>query len=344
VKDLLDFPPQGLQEFLASWNEPRYRAAQIIRAAWSEEFKGWMDATTLPLPLRRRLQEEFRVPRAPKPSQIQVSEDGTRKALFMFQGDAAVESVAILKDDRLTFCLSTQVGCAMGCSFCATAQLGFKRHLTCGEIVAQVLGLTELMKRRPTNLVLMGMGEPLQNLDSVRAALELLGHPGAWNWSSRKTIVSTSGWLPGIEAITRDPIRAKLALSLNAVRDDLRSQLMPVNRRYPLGTLLPAIREFARVTGEQVSIEYILIAGVNDSPQDARKLSQMVKSFHSKVNLILYNPTPGLPFRAPDPGAVARFGEALRQSQVLFTQRTSRGTSIGAACGQLAGRNLKAAA
>jgi 23S rRNA (adenine2503-C2)-methyltransferase len=344
MKAIFDFSPLHLRELLVSWNEPAFRTSQVIQAAWTEGLAGFYEATVLPLGLRSRLDDYF-APLPPlSPSRQQHAGDGTVKVLFTFADGAEVESVAIPKEDRLTFCLSTQVGCSMGCRFCATGQLGFKRNLSAGEIIAQIRGLACHLKRKPTNLVLMGMGEPLQNLEAVRDALDLLAHPSAWNWPARRTTVSTSGWVPGIVAMTQLPVRAKLALSLNATRDDQRTKLMPVNRRFPLEKVLNALRLYSQTRKETVSIEYILIGGINDRPEDARRLGQLLKNVDAKVNLILYNPVPGLPFQRPTPQAVAAFTEALRPTRLIFTQRTSRGDSIGAACGQLAGRKIKAVA
>lgn len=342
--DFFNFSPQQLTELLSDWNEPAFRASQTIAAAWTPGAVRFAEATSLPQALRARLDATFVLPRPLKPKTVRTAADGTVKALFEFADGACVESVGIPHQDRLTFCLSTQCGCALGCAFCATARLGFRRNLVPGEIIGQIRGLSALLQRTPTNLVLMGMGEPLQNLEAVRNVLAQITHPKAMNWSPRKTTVSTSGWLPGIQAITRDPIPAKLAFSLNAARNDLRDRLMPVNRRWPLAEVLAALREYARATGQAVTVEYVLLGGVNDGPEDARLLVRLLRNLPCKINLIPWNPSPESTFRPPAPAAVDAFLRELRRGRTLVTFRESRGAEIGAACGQLAARAQRRAA
>jgi 23S rRNA (adenine2503-C2)-methyltransferase len=338
MQDFFDLSPSQLQTQLLRWGESAYRTRQVIAAAWETGAANFQKASALPITLRRNLDQTYLLPPVWQLASEIEAQDSTLKAVFHLADGAAIESVAIPKDDRLTFCLSTQAGCAMGCRFCASALGGLKRSLTAGEIIGQIRALTHRLGRRPTNLVLMGMGEPLQNLEAVRSALEQLTHPQAWNWSPNKTVVSTSGWLPGLEELLRAPLPAKLAFSLNAPTELLRSQLMPVNRRYPLEHVLNALRRYTQTTGDAVCIEYVLLGGVNDRPQDARLLGRLLKNLPCKINLIPYNPVPGRDYRAPAPAAITAFVRELRQHHLLCTLRTSRGCGIAAACGQLAGQ------
>ncbi|MCK5242235.1 23S rRNA (adenine(2503)-C(2))-methyltransferase RlmN [bacterium] len=340
-KNVFNLSPTAWQAFMREWQEPAYRSNQIIAAAWNPKIADFSLATSLPKNLREKLNVTFFIPRPLVPVKKQISEDKTVKALFILEDKSSIESVAIPKDNRLTFCLSTQVGCAMGCSFCATAQLGLKRHLSSAEIIAQIRSLIALLGQQPTNLVFMGMGEPLQNLNAVRSCLEIITHPKAMNWSPHKSIISTCGWVPGIEAITTAPLKAKLALSLNAVNNTLRNKLMPINRRFPLEKVLPAIQKYSQATGEQVSIEYLLLHGVNDRLEDAACLGRLLKNYNVKINIIPYNPVAGLAFKPPTEKSLAAFLHELRKSRILITLRTSRGKTIGAACGQLAGQKIR---
>lgn len=342
--DIFELSPEALTAVLAEWQAPRFRTAQVIAAAWSPGAEAFSGVCALPRSLRSRLDERFVLPAPPKPVRTLNAPDGTVKAVFSLADGAEIESVGIPQGRRLTFCLSSQVGCALGCRFCATARLGFRRNLSAGELIAQVRGLAAWMQRPPTNLVFMGMGEPLQNLPALRSALALLTHPQALNWSPHKTTVSTSGWVPGLEALAAKPLPAKLAFSLNAVSDDLRSRLMPVNRRYPLERVLAALRAYARRDPREIAVEYVLLAGTNDRPEDARRLGRLLRTLPVKINLIAWNPVPGLPFRTPGEDAIAAFRRELRSEHHLVTQRLSRGAEIGAACGQLAGRAERRAA
>jgi len=344
LQDIFDFSPARLGSCLRAWGEPDFRVKQVIAAAWTPGLTKFSRATSLPQRLRERLERSFLPPGPPAPKKTLVAADGTVKALFAFAGGTEVESVAIPQEHRLTFCLSSQHGCALGCRFCATGRLGLVRNLTAGEILQQVRGLMAVTRLKPTNLVLMGMGEPLQNLPAVREALALIGHPQALNWSPRKTTISTSGWLPGIADLTRTPAPAKLALSLNTPRDDVRSRLMPVNRRFPLSRVLAGLRAYARATGQSVTLEYVLIQGINAAPADARLLARLVKNLPAKVNLIPLNPVPQVDYLPPSTEDAMGFLQILRRQGVPTTLRLSRGLEIAAACGQLAGGALRRAA
>ncbi|NTV52745.1 MAG: 23S rRNA (adenine(2503)-C(2))-methyltransferase RlmN [Candidatus Firestonebacteria bacterium] len=343
-KDIFDVSPSQLDELMNAWGETPFRVRQIIAAAWAPETASFAQITTLPLALRRKLDEHFFIPAPWVPKSVFTAADGTAKAVFELSDGRQIESVSIPLPRRLTFCLSSQVGCALGCRFCATARMGFVRHLSTGEIVGQLRGLRAYGSKLPTNVVLMGMGEPLQNLDSVRGFVELISHPQALSWSPNKTTISTSGWLPGLEDLITHPLPAKLAFSFNAVTDEIRNRIMPVNRRYPLSDVLATLKKYSRAKSETLTVEYVLLKGVNDRLEDARLLVRLLKALPSKINLIPFNEIPGIPFQAPDPETVLAFKAELQKHGALTTLRSSRGAEIGAACGQLARQPQKQAA
>ena len=311
---------------------------------------------------------------------VQQAADGTRKLRFRTSDGRAIESVLIpdenrvepldlhagrfarpsddddddeseaerrqrlpgrLLRDKLTLCVSSQVGCALDCAFCATATLGFSRHLSAGEIVEQVYRATQIAGRRPTNLVFMGMGEPMHNFDGVSRALSLLQHPWGAAFSPRRITVSTVGMVTGIEKLGQLMPAPNLAISLNATTDDVRDRLMPVNRRWPIAVLLDAARRFPLSHGRRVTFEYVLLAGVNDSDADADRLPRLLRGIPSKVNLIPWNPFAGPAFERPSAERIRTFQERLRQGGLAVYIRTPRGDDIDAACGQLAARDAQ---
>ncbi|HPC47655.1 MAG TPA: 23S rRNA (adenine(2503)-C(2))-methyltransferase RlmN, partial [Deltaproteobacteria bacterium] len=267
----------------------------------------------------------------------QVSADGTEKIAYRLADGCIVESVLIFEKDHWSVCVSSQVGCAMGCRFCLTARRGFTRNLSAGEIVSQVLHpIRAYPGRRFTNVVFMGMGEPLLNYDAVITAARILTDPLGPGISKRRVTVSTCGIVPGIERFARDT-DVSLAVSLNAPDDETRSLLMPVNRTYPLDRLVDALRSFDLPNRRRITVEYVLIKGVNDSPSHARKLVKTLHGVRAKINLIPFNPWPGSDLEAPDGTAVAAFENILRDSPFAVMLRKEKGRDILAACGQLAG-------
>ena len=312
---------------------------------------------------------------------VQQAADGTRKLRFRTSDGRAIESVLIpdenrvepldfhagrfarpsddddddeseaerrqrlpgrLLRDKLTLCVSSQVGCALDCAFCATATLGFTRHLSAGEIVEQVYRATQIAGKRPTNLVFMGMGEPMHNFDGISRALSLLQHPWGASFSPRRITVSTVGMVTGIEKLGQLMPAPNLAISLNATTDEVRDRLMPVNRRWPIAVLLDAARRFPLSHGRRVTFEYVLLAGVNDSDADADRLPRLLRGIPSKVNLIPWNPFAGPAFARPSAERIRTFQERLRQGGLAVYIRTPRGDDIDAACGQLAARGAEA--
>jgi len=315
--------------------EPTYRVDQLWTGLYAQG-RTLDELSTLPKTLRARLAPlaEGRLAVAA----TSASEDrSTVKTLWRLTDGALVESVLMHYRDRTTVCVSTQAGCAMACGFCATGQAGFTRHLGVGEIVEQVLHARRDAAaggRRLSNVVFMGMGEPLANYDRTWGAIRRLH--GAVGISARHLTVSTVGILPGIRRMTTEPEPVNLAVSLHAANDELRDELVPINRRYPLDDLVDTCRAYLRAKGRRLSFEWALIDGVNDRVGDARELATIARGLGAHVNLIPLNPTPGYPTRGTPPAGVAAFAERLRSLGVNATVRRNRGTDIDAACGQLA--------
>ncbi|HEV3030042.1 MAG TPA: 23S rRNA (adenine(2503)-C(2))-methyltransferase RlmN [Polyangia bacterium] len=367
--DLRSLTPAELTAELGT-DAPAYRGEQLFRWLHEHGVEGIDEMTNVPQAQREAL--SARLPLRPlRADVVQEARDGTRKLRFRTFDDRAIESVLIPDDDaerdKLTLCVSSQVGCAMDCGFCATATLGYGRNLSAGEIVEQVYRATTLAGRRPTNLVFMGMGEPLHNLDNVTRALTLLEHPWGLHFSPRRITVSTAGLVPGIEKLGRLSPAPNLAISLNATTDEVRDRIMPVNRKWPIAKLLEAARRFPLAHGRRVTFEYVLLAGVNDSDADADRLVLLLRGMPCKVNLIPWNAFNkiGNPARVPDappatgsagqgPSAPTRSGpqferpsaerirtfqQRLRAANMAVYIRTPRGEDIDAACGQLAARD-----
>ena len=342
--DLRSFSHAELKARIVALGEAPYRAEQVFRwlhgaHAASSDPAG--ENSNLPKALRGGLLEAAPL-RPLTVDRVQHAADGTKKFRFCTHDGRAIESVLIPDDnrerDRLTLCISSQVGCALDCRFCATATLGFGRHLSAGEIVEQVYHASEVAGRRPTNIVFMGMGEPLHNLDGVTRAFGLLCHAWGAGFSPRRITVSTVGLVPGIEALGKLSPAPNLAISLNATTDDVRDRLMPVNKKWPIEALLGAARRFPLGHHRNVTFEYVLLAGVNDSDADAARLPRLLKGITCKVNLIPWNPFPGPEFRRPSEDRIWAFQAALRAAGLPVYIRTPRGDDIDAACGQLAAR------
>lgn len=291
------------------------------------------------LPARsRKVLAERSFPGLPEVAGEQRSKDGTRKFLLRLGDGLAIEAVALPDRERRTVCVSSQVGCAMGCTFCMTARLGFQRNLTAGEILSQFFLLEREtdIAGKPYNVVFMGMGEPLANRENLEAALAILEDPEGMGISWRRITVSTSGLADSLEALAKSPVCPRLSLSLNAADDLLRSQIMPVNRRYPLARLREALQRLSTRERERISLEYVLLGGVNDGEEHARKVARFAKGLKVKVNLIPYNGGPQAPYRRASEEAVRAFQAVLLESGIATSIRKSRGEDIRAACGQLA--------
>jgi 23S rRNA (adenine2503-C2)-methyltransferase len=333
--NLLDLAPDAalavLAGFMAESGEAGYRAAQVFARLWSRPVGTFDEMTELPKPLRQRLAERFDMPRLTLQTR-QASTDGTQKFLFSLRDGQSIETVAIPEGNRLTLCISSQAGCALQCAFCATGAMGFQRNLTPAEIAGQVRELRLLdPPLLATNIVFMGMGEPLMNWKSVDVVLTLLNDPRALGIGARHITVSTVGVLPGIEALGARREQFRLAISIHAPSDALRRTLMPVNVKYPLADVIRAAAAFDR----RVTFEYVMLEGVNDQPEHAAQLAQLARDCRAFVNLIPLHPGGALGF-TPTPGTrIAAFARAMRDRGVEVAVRKSRGLDIAAACGQL---------
>jgi 23S rRNA (adenine2503-C2)-methyltransferase len=330
-----DSTREQLGELLAG--EPRFRVDQLWKGLY-EQLSDPNELTALPKALRARLNTEL--PAALTTVIERVNDNGdTVKYLFELSGGSRIETVLMLYPDRVTVCVSSQAGCAMGCGFCATGQAGFTRQLTTGEIVEQVVRAARKAReldRRLANVVFMGMGEPLANEANVWAAIERIN--GDIGLGARHLTVSTVGLVPGIKRLTEWPMQVNLAVSLHAANDALRDEMVPINRRYPLGMLMDACADYLRAKGRRLSFEWALIDGVNDRDSDARELAALCRSLPlaAHVNLIPLNPTPGYPTRGTPMARVHQFRDRLEALGTNATVRRNRGTDIDAACGQLA--------
>ncbi len=340
--DLRDLTPQQVQDLVVSLGEKPFRARQVLRWLYKGAAGDFEAMSDLAKGLRQRLHEVSRLTWL-TPQAVGESGDGTRKLLYALDDGARIESVLIPEEDHHTLCVSSQVGCAQGCKFCKTATLGFRRNLRPAEIVGQVLtARTMVDEARPlTNLVFMGMGEPLDNLDNLLIALgHILGEHGL-QMSQRKVTISTVGLADKLAALGRGT-PAALAVSLNVPNDALRSRIMPVNRRFSLSTLKASLLAYPLKPTRRVTLEYVLLGGVNDRPEHARELIAWTRGLKCKVNLIPFNPHDGAAFTAPREEDVLAFQEILIAGNLTALLRRSRGREIGAACGQLAARAMAA--
>ena len=328
-----DLSREELVHYLA--DQPAYRAEQVWKGLYDHGLRP-EEMTNLPLAVRRRLAGAL--PPALHAVTESVSSDGdTVKWLWRSDDGATVESVLMLYPDRATVCVSSQAGCAMNCSFCATGQGGFRRNLSTGEILEQVsVARRRARPRRLSNVVFMGMGEPLANYQRVWAAIGRIN--ADMGISARHITVSTVGVVPGIRRLAREALPVNLAVSLHAANDELRNSLVPLGRRYPLDDLVEACRQYLTAKARRLSFEWALISGVNDRPSDARELAALAVPLGAHVNLIPLNPTPGYPVQGTDKEGVRRFRDDLLRQGVNATVRRNRGTDIAAACGQLAAR------
>ncbi len=333
-KDLKNFTLAGLEAYISGLGKERFRAKQIFKWLYQMDATGFSQMTNVSKEFRSALEESAVISNL-EPEVVEASQDGTRKYLFRLEDGAAVESVLIPDEGRNTLCISSQVGCAMGCAFCLTGSFGLSRNLSTAEIVNQVCAVKRDQPVR--NIVFMGMGEPLANLSAVIPAVQILTDPDGFQFSTRKVTVSTCGLVPEMAELGRG-VTVNLALSLNATTDEVRSQIMPVNRRYPLQQLLAACKAFPLPSRRWITIEYVLIRYLNDTLEDAKRLVRLISNIPSKVNLIPFNEHAGCAFRSPTQEAIDRFHKYLLDKNVTVITRSSRGSDISAACGQLKGR------
>jgi 23S rRNA (adenine2503-C2)-methyltransferase len=328
-----------LADHLVALGEPRYRADQLYAWVYARGHRSPDRMTDLPARLRQRLRESFDFALPPPTQTLGTPRGDTHKFVITLADGARVECVSMRTERRLTFCLSSQVGCALKCSFCATGLMGLQRNLRSEEIAAQVLVMGDFHRWSDDrfNIVFMGMGEPLANYDAVLRAIRILHDDRGLNLGARRITVSTSGLVPQVTRLAGEGLALGLAVSLHATTDEVRDRLVPVNRRWPIRELLDAAREYGRTTGRRVTLEYTLIAGVNDSDDDADRLSAYARELPSKINVIPYNPVPGMSWRRPSPDDVERFAYRLYPRAPAVTVRRTLGGEIWAACGQLGG-------
>ena len=334
--DLAELERSALETALDARGHRRFHARQIFRWLYRRGVTDVEAMTDLSRDLRAALARDFTIT-TPELSHRETSSDGTEKFLLRLADGRQIESVFIPDTPSMTFCISTQVGCAMACAFCLTGKMGLVRNLTAGEIVGQVRVLAGAlgMREKAFNIVLMGMGEPLHNYDETMKALRILTDEYGFAMPPRRITLSTVGLLPALERLAKEPVMPNLAISLHAPTEALRAQLVPLNQKYSVADIIAACQRFPLRKRSRITFEYVLLAGVNDSPDDARRLAKLLTGVKSKVNLIPLNAAPGIPFERPTDIAVDRFAKILADRGVTVSVRKSRGRDIRAACGQL---------
>ena len=334
--DLKNLGISELRELITSLGKERYRMIQVLRWLYPKGVRSIDEMTNLSKKFREDLSRISTLSTL-LPLNVEEAKDGTKKFLYQLKDGNWIESVLIPEKSRRTLCISTQVGCAMGCRFCLTGKKGLKRNLTASEILNQISAARRMLPENTsiTNIVLMGMGEPLANYENTLKAIELMAHPDAFKFSSRRITLSTVGLLPELEQLAKAKITFRLAVSLNASNEETRSHLMPINRRYPLKDLLDACRRFPLRPRTRVTFEYVLMEGINDSSLDAKELVKILRGIPSKVNLIPLNESPAIPFKKPPEEKIRGFQTIVMESGLTAIVRVSKGTEISAACGQL---------
>jgi 23S rRNA (adenine2503-C2)-methyltransferase len=334
--DLADLERAALESALDAAGHKRFHARQIFRWIYKHGVTEIDAMTDLSRDLRATLTRDFTLT-TPALAQREKSVDGTEKFLLRLADGKHIESVFIPDTPAMTFCISTQVGCAMACAFCLTGKMGLVRNLTAGEIAGQVRVLANSldMRDKKFNIVLMGMGEPLHNYDETMRALRILADENGFDMSARRITLSTVGLLPALARLAREEVMPNLAISLHAPTDLQRGELVPINKKYGVAEIINACRQFPLNRRSRITFEYVLLAGVNDSPQDARRLAKLVAGLKSKVNVIPLNAAAGIPFERPSDEAIDRFAKIVADHGVTVSVRKSRGRDIRAACGQL---------
>ncbi len=352
---LYDQTPEDLAALLKTWGQPAYRARQIWQGLYRNFWQSAEEFSALPLAVRQKLAEHFTIQPLTPVTTLQSSDGQTVKTLFRLPDGEHIETVLMKYGDpaaedassqrrrkkRRTLCISTQVGCAMGCTFCATGQMGFHRHLTHGEIAAQVLYFARQLAENAehvTNVVVMGMGEPLHNYENTLAAIDLLNDPQGMALGARRFTISTVGLAPAIRRFADEKRQIGLAVSLHAADDALRATMLPVARRYPLDELMAAVRYYIAQTHRRVTFEWALVMGINDTPAQAHQLAGLLKGMLAHVNLIPLNPTEGFEGQGTSPERARAFAAILEAAHIPVTVRLRRGIDIQAGCGQLASR------
>ena len=334
--DVAELELGELENALETRGTERFHARQLYRWIYRRGTTDFERMTDLGRTLRTELRDEFEVV-TPRVVADERSVDGTRKFVLELADRRRIESVFIPDTPSMTFCISTQVGCAMSCGFCLTGKMGLVRNLTAGEIAGQVrvLAAATGLSDFPFNIVLMGMGEPLHNYDNTMKALRILHSEHGLAVSPRRVTLSTVGIVPGLERLAREPLMPNLAVSLHATTDEQRTELVPPNKKYPLAEILDACRRFPLKKRSRITFEYVLLDGVNDTAEDARRLAKLLSGIKAKINLIPLNPAPGVPYNRPSDARVDHFAQILADRHITVSVRKSRGQDIRAACGQL---------
>jgi 23S rRNA (adenine2503-C2)-methyltransferase len=345
--DLAELSLAELETLLVERGLPRFRARQIFQWIWKRGVADFAAMSNLSRELRVSLAADFRIA-TPVITRHDRSEDGTQKLVLRLHDDRQIECVYIPDTPAQTFCVSTQVGCAMGCAFCLTGKMGLVRNLTAGEIAAQVrvLAAATGLLQAPFNIVLMGMGEPLHNYDATMKALRLLNEPDGIALPPKRVTLSTVGLVPMLDKLAAEPLMPNLAISLHATTEDQRASIVPPSAKYGLRAIIDACRRFPLAKRSRITFEYVMLSGVNDTPADARRLARLLDGIRAKVNLIPLNAAPGIPFDRPSDATVDAFARIVAEKGVTVSVRKSRGRDIRAACGQLiveGGRKVSAA-
>jgi 23S rRNA (adenine2503-C2)-methyltransferase len=340
--NLIDLDLAGLESFFVEIGEKAFRARQVLQWIHKYRVTDFAEMSNLSKSLRQKLAETAEIT-LPEVLHEHISKDGTRKWIIKLSCGNSIETVYIPEDDRGTLCVSSQVGCALACTFCSTAQQGFNRNLTAGEIIGQLWIANEALGKDPkgnrvvTNVVMMGMGEPLANYDNVVTAMKLMRDDFGYGISWRRLTLSTSGMVPMIDKLKED-CHVSLAISLHAANDELRSEIIPLNDKYPIKELLAACKRYVDVDQKRhITIEYVMLDGINDSAKDAKDLIRILQGLPTKINLIPFNPFPGTNYRCSPRATVLQFQKQLMNAGLVATIRKTRGDDIVAACGQLAG-------
>ncbi|MCS7280089.1 MAG: 23S rRNA (adenine(2503)-C(2))-methyltransferase RlmN [Desulfobacterota bacterium] len=337
MESFFDLTQKELEDLLVRCKNEKYRAKQLLRWVYNKGIFDFDSMTDISKNLRSLFREMFFFDFM-EPESIEKSKDGSTKFAFRTKDGHIVETVLMPEVKRTTLCVSTQIGCKMGCKFCVTGQVGFIRNLRTSEIISQIMTVRRLISVQITNVVLMGMGEPLDNLENVKKAIEIMGNPYGMNLSKRKITLSTVGLLDGLKHIP--PQSCVIAISLNAADEEKRTYLMPINRVYPLTEILNFAKNLKLKKRERITFEYVLIKDINDSKEDAEKLADILSGIKCKINLIPYNESPYLPFKSPRENDVYAFQRILLKNRYTATVRKSKGQDVFAACGQLGSRYL----
>ncbi len=341
MRNFFDLNFSDLEELLEDLSQPSFRAKQIWETVYQHLYDSWQDLTNLPRDLREHLQANLSLSTLQMAEEITSLDSRSTKFLFQLPDSHPIESVILRSGERITLCISTQSGCAVGCAFCATGKLGFFRNLSSGEIVEQVVFLSRLLQQRDeqvTNIVLMGMGEPLLNYEAVLTAIQRFNDSQGMNIGARRITLSTIGIPDKILRFASENLQVNLAVSLHAPNDALRQELVPAAKKYPINEILNACRRYVEETHRRVTFEYVLVQGVNDQPGHARELAELLKNLICHVNLIGLNPTDHYSGRTPSRQAMTEFGRILLDHNIPTSIRNSQGSDIQAACGQLAGK------